>query len=163
MNMSFIKILAGLSLFALMACSAGSNRYDVGPLSDQEVLIQGRMFEWNITQPGEDDVLNTADDWHFKNEIVVPVGTRLHLKMQSQDVLHGFFLPSFKFHQRLMPGKGVEKVLEIRKLGNFPFACSEVCGVGHGKMMGTLRVLSQRDYEAWLGRRSVKTAMEPSG
>lgn len=163
MHMSFFKYMGAWFLFALVACSAGSNPDYAGPLIDREVLIQGRMFEWNITQPGEDGALNTADDWHFKNEIVVPVGTRLNLKMQSEDVLHGFFLPSFKFHQRLMPGREVGKSLEIRKLGNFPFACSEVCGVGHGKMMGTLRVLSQQDYEAWLGRRSVKTAMEPSG
>lgn len=159
---NFAKIALVCVIF-LVSCSAGSESEYQGPLRDQAILVEGRMFAWEITQGGRDGALNTADDFHLKNEIVIPVGTRLKMQLISKDVLHGFFLPIFKLHHRLLPGEVGEETLEARRIGSFPFACSEVCGVGHGQMMGTLRVLSAEDYEQWLRERNTKTAMEPSG
>jgi len=155
--------IALVCLIFLVSCSAGGGSGYQGPLRDQAILVEGRMFVWEITQAGQDGALHTADDRHLKNEIVIPVGTRLKIQLKSQDVLHGFFLPTFKLHHRLLPGEVGEETLEARRIGSFPFACSEVCGVGHGQMMGTLRVLSAEDYERWLREGSTKTAMEPSG
>lgn len=152
-----------LFLWLLLSCSTSRSDKYLGPLQDRSVLIEGRMFQWTVTQAGPDQTFNTNDDFHFNNEIVVPVGTRLKLQLKSVDVFHGFFLPSLKFHRRLLPGILTEDILEVRRIGSFPFACSEVCGVGHGKMMGRLRVLTPEDYDSWLRAQSSKNAMVPSG
>jgi cytochrome c oxidase subunit 2 len=122
------------------------------------------MFVWEITQAGADELFDTPDDIHSQNQIVLPVGTRLKLSLRSQDVLHGFFVPRLGVRQSLPPGVTFEKELILTQPGQHRFACSEVCGAGHGKMMGYLIVLPREEYGRWIQARSKeKNALEPSG
>ena len=126
--------------------------------------VEGRMFAWDVTQAGPDGLLDTPDDIRAENRIVLPVGTRLKLSLRSQDVLHGFFVPRLGVRHTLPPGVTLEKELILTKPGNIRFACSEVCGTGHGKMMGYLIVLPREEYGRWIQAQSKeKSALEPSG
>jgi len=39
------------------------------------------------------------------------------------------------------------------KIGDYEIACAELCGLGHYKMHGILKVVSQKDYDAWTAQR----------
>ena len=34
--------------------------------------------------------------------------------------------------------------------GDFEIACAQLCGIGHAKMFGMLKVLEQADYDKWM-------------
>ena len=48
--------------------------------------------------------------------------------------------------------------LEATRPGDFPIACAEFCGLGHYRMMGTLRALSRPAFEEWLVEQAAEGA-----
>ena len=72
--------------------------------------------------------------------ITVKQGDHVKLVITATDRDHGFKLPGYGIEQRLP--KGVPTTVEFTadKPGTFPFQCSVVCGLGHGRMKGKLVV-----------------------
>ena len=72
--------------------------------------------------------------------ITVKQGDHVKLVITATDRDHGFKLEAYHIEQRL--SKGVAKTVEFTadKAGTFPFQCSVVCGLGHGRMKGKLVV-----------------------
>ena len=156
----WMTLLIGVS--ALAACSSDTVADDQ-PLVDREIRVEGRMFAWNVTQAGPDGKLDTSDDIKLVNNIVIPVGSRIKFKLSSKDVLHGFFVPRLGIRTTVIPGRAIEKEAVAVKEGRFPMACSQVCGPGHGQMLGWIHVVPQAQYESWLtGRKSEKNGLEPN-
>jgi len=69
--------------------------------------------------------------------------------LKSKDVIHGFWIPRLGLRQTLVPGATLEKEVAVRKRGQYKIACSELCGLGHAKMVGWLVALESEDYERW--------------
>ncbi len=89
-----------------------------------EIEATGVQFNWLLRYPGEDGKLGTRDykkisssnpigqDWSdpknmddFQpNEIVVPVGKKIRVRIVARDVLHSFFLPHFRVKMDAVPG-----------------------------------------------------------
>jgi cytochrome c oxidase subunit II len=71
-------------------------------------------------------------------------GKEVELRMTSKDVNHGFavFDPqhTFLFQVQVMPGKTQLYRYTFRKPGRYTVECFEYCGLGHGAMIGTIRV-----------------------
>jgi len=72
------------------------------------------------------------------------------VKLESQDVLHDFFLPHLRVKQDAVPGSTIPVWFKATKTGEFDLVCAELCGWGHYKMKGRLTVEPRSDYEAWL-------------
>jgi cytochrome c oxidase subunit 2 len=116
-------------------------------------LVAGRQFEWRITYPGRDGFLGTEDDLHTVNELHVPYGEEVVLQIETEDVLHSFFLPHFRIKQDVVPGMKQFVWLRSRQPsddGKYDIVCAELCGWGHYKMKGQLVVESRSDFERWL-------------
>lgn len=89
-----------------------------------EIEATGYQFAWELRYPGEDGLLGTRDfklitptnnlgqDWNdeknhddFKpDEIVLPVGKKVRVRITSRDVLHNFYLPHFRVKMDAVPG-----------------------------------------------------------
>ena len=54
--------------------------------------------------------------------------------MQSEDVLHSFFVPAFRQKQDIVPGRYTYAYFEPIKDGVYRLSCNEYCGTGHSKM-----------------------------
>lgn len=119
------------------------------PATDHEVQIVGKQFEWQFVHAGMDGKLGTDDDVLLPGELHVPVGTPVKFYLQSEDVIHSFFVPNLRLKQDAIPGRTIPGWFEVTKEGQFQIACAELCGIGHGKMMGTLYAHSPADYETW--------------
>ena len=65
-------------------------------------------------------------------------------------MIHSFWVPQLRLKQDAVPGRKIKGWFEATKAGDYPIGCAEICGVGHGNMMGTLHVYAPEDYEKWL-------------
>jgi cytochrome c oxidase subunit 2 len=72
------------------------------------------------------------------------------LNIQSEDVLHSFFLPNMRIKQDVVPGMQQYVWFRANKLGRYDIVCAELCGWGHYKMRGRLTVESREDFDRWL-------------
>jgi len=72
------------------------------------------------------------------------------LILSSEDVIHSFFIPSFRIKQDAVPGRYTTLWFRAEKLGEFHVFCAEFCGTSHSGMITRLKVVSQEDFDKWL-------------
>ena len=115
-----------------------------------EVIITAKQFEWNVTYPGTDGVLGTADDYSLVNALHAPEDRPVLIYLRSEDVLHSLFLPEMRVKQDAVPGQEIRVWFEAVQPGDYTVGCAELCGIGHTTMNGTLTVYTQAGYDAWV-------------
>jgi cytochrome c oxidase subunit 2 len=70
--------------------------------------------------------------------------------LRSRDVIHSFFVPQFRLKQDALPGHTIPVWFNATEEGAYDLVCAELCGWGHYKMAGRVRVVSQTEYDQWL-------------
>jgi cytochrome c oxidase subunit 2 len=120
------------------------------------VDVVGKQWWWEIryrdTIPGRTFV--TA------NELHVPVGRRVELRLTSTDVIHSFWVPALQGKTDLIPGRENVAWIEASRPGVYGGQCAEYCGTQHAHM-GLLVVAQPLDeYEDWAARQR-ESAVEP--
>ncbi len=109
-----------------------------------ELQVVGKQWMWKIYHPnGRSEI----------NELHVPVGRRVRLRMISDDVIHSFYLPAFRVKMDVLPGRYTMMWFEATKLGRHYLFCAEYCGTEHADMRGQVVALSEADYAEWLQNR----------
>lgn len=120
------------------------------PPAEETIHVIGRQWSWDLVHPGPDKTLGTADDIELVDELHLRVGTTYHFLLESQDVLHSFSIPVFRLKQDAVPGRVITGWFKPTKTGRFDLQCAEMCGIGHGIMMGQIFVESEEDHAKWL-------------
>ena len=118
----------------------------------------GKQFEWNITYPGADGRLGTADDFVKRNQLHIPVNTKVRATLESEDVIHSFFLPNFRLKQDAVPGMRIPIWFDATKTGTWEIACAELCGLGHYRMKGTVTVHTAEEFNTWQAQQAATAA-----
>jgi len=113
-----------------------------------------KQFNWAFTYPGRDGELGTGDDFTMDNELHVPVDQNVHIAVESQDVIHSFFIPVIRVKQDVLPGRTTNVWFNARKTGRYELPCAELCGFGHYTMRGFLVVHSPEEYRQWIESRT---------
>jgi len=73
------------------------------------------------------------------SEIRVKAGTRLEIRLQSDDTAHGFHIVGTDVDIELPKrGRGVATVNFQPQAGRYTFECSRICGAGHEFMRGVI-------------------------
>jgi cytochrome c oxidase subunit 2 len=111
--------------------------------------VLGRQFEWRIQYAGKDKKIGTRDDLYAVNELHIPVHEVVVLQIESQDVLHSFFLPNLRVKQDVVPGMVQYSWFEANRPGAYDIVCAELCGWGHYKMRGRLIVEPRKQFDKW--------------
>ena len=83
------------------------------------------------------------------NEIHLPVGVRAQITLQSNDVIHSFWIPNLAGKQDLIPGRTTDIQLLPRHAGVFRGQCAEFCGVQHTNMAIDVVVEPVADFQRW--------------
>ena len=119
------------------------------PPTDLVILVNAKQFNWQVFYPGSDGKFGTADDKQFLDEMHVPVNKPVKVILKSQDVIHSFFVPSFRIKQDAVPGREISAWFDATKPGKYEWPCAELCGFGHSGMKGWVYVHTPADYEKW--------------
>jgi cytochrome c oxidase subunit II len=91
-------------------------------------------------EPAAQVVEITAERFTFSpSEIRVNAGTRLEIRLRSEDTAHGFRIMGTDIDVELAKrGRGVKTVTFEPKAGRYTFECSQLCGAGHEFMRGVI-------------------------
>ena len=100
------------------------------------------------------------------NAIMVPVDTPVALKITSMDVIHSFKVLPLRVCKDAIPGLQLPIHFEAKteyldltpdKDGEYiyPITCAQLCGDGHGYMIGYLKVLPKDKFKDWLKGESI--------
>jgi cytochrome c oxidase subunit 2 len=83
--------------------------------------------------------------------------------MTSEDVIHSFFVPSFRIKMDVLPGRYTSTWFEATRPGEYHLFCAEYCGNKHSGMIGKVIVMEPVDYENWLGGGASNEPLELTG
>jgi cytochrome c oxidase subunit 2 len=128
------------------------------PPSKYPVQVTAKQFNWEITYPGPDGKLGTADDVTMDNDLHVPVNKTIRIVLKARDVIHSYFVPAFRLKQDAVPGHEIPVWFKAVKAGKYEVPCAELCGYGHSGMKGWLYVHTPEEYDAWAKEKGVATA-----
>ena len=140
-----------LIVLSFMSVSTWARVKRHAPDSDFELQVTAKQFNWEIVYPGADRKFGTEDDVKFDNDLHVPVNKVVRIHLQSNDVIHSFFLPNLRLKQDAVPGRNILVWFEATKPGKYELPCAELCGFGHSGMKGWLFVHTPEEYAKWAG------------
>ena len=81
---------------------------------------------------------------------MLPVGETTRVVLQSDDVVHAFWVPDFNFKRDAIPGHTNEFDLTPDTTGTFRGVCSEFCGLRHADMTFEVAVAERQSFEGWI-------------
>jgi cytochrome c oxidase subunit 2 len=112
------------------------------PAGAMKVEVIGHQWWWEFRYP--DAGVTTA------NELYIPAGRTVELKINSADVVHAFWPPRFAGKRDVFPGRETRLWWKADSTGLFPGQCAEYCGIQHARMAFHVRSVSPEDFEAWI-------------
>jgi cytochrome c oxidase subunit 2 len=142
----------GIAAVALFAATLGTlPTTSPAGTTGLTVEVTGRQWFWDVDYPGSG--VRTA------NEVHIPVGVPVLLRVTSADVVHSFWVPQLNRKIDMFPGETNEIQLQADRAGVYRGRCAEFCGVQHAGM-GILVVAEPRArFDGWLeGQRRPATA-----
>lgn len=127
------------------------------PVADREpdVIVIGHQWWWEFYYP-KSGVL-TANEMH------IPVGEKLLLRIESIDVIHDFWIPELGPKIDAIPGHTNHLWLAASEPGVYLGACAEFCGTQHANMRIRVVVETQEDFYEWQKQELVVPRTPSSG
>lgn len=122
---------------------------------DLVVDVIGFQWQWQFTYP-DSGVVIIGDDDTDPPELVLPSGSSVRFNLESRDVIHSFWIPGFLFKRDLIPGSPSSFDVDVLDETGFydSGACAEFCGLYHGRMTFTVRIVTASDFDSWLVEQS---------
>lgn len=125
----------------------GSHQLDPGnplPGNAPTLEIQGVSLDWKWLFIYPDQHVASVD------ELVVPVGARLHFSLTSASVLNVFFVPALGSMIYTMNGMATELNLDARQAGTYRGQSYHFSGDGFPNMLFQVRAVPPADFTAWV-------------
>jgi cytochrome c oxidase subunit 2 len=137
-----IVILFGILLASIWTARLGATR----PSSAVTIALTGHQWWWEIEY--EDAIPSRRVT--LANEMHIPVGRPIVIKVTSRDVIHSFWVPNLAGKRDLIPGYTTAIWLQADSPGIYRGQCAEFCGRQHANMAIDLVAQPEADFEAWL-------------
>ncbi len=113
------------------------------------IWVYGEQGWWRIRyQPPDSAAFVLA------NEIRLPVGRPVELLLESDNVIHSFWVPSLGGKMDLIPGRTNRLLLRPTRTGTFAGMCAEFCGRAHATMRLTVIVVPQTEFNRWVAEQT---------
>jgi cytochrome c oxidase subunit II len=118
------------------------------------IKVTGLQWWWDVRYETDspDQIVTTA------NEIYVPVGEPVTVKLAANDVIHSFWVPSLFGKQDLIPGQDNEIQFKASRPGVYRGQCAEFCGWQHAHMGLLVVALPPPLFQQWLKLQSAPAA-----
>ncbi len=164
-----ILILVGIAVPSFSLLLAQHDPARAVPNYDPETAITikatGSQWFWTYTYPDHNDLefdslmLTDAEITDpvkeprllaVNNQMVVPIGTVVHMQVIGADVIHSFTVPSLGFKIDAIPGRLNETWFLVEREGVYYGQCSELCGRDHAFMPIAVWAVSPEKFDAWV-------------
>jgi cytochrome c oxidase subunit 2 len=175
-RIEYLPLAALALIFGTLTLKAerlwAATRYTGASLTALQVEVTGVQFAWYFRYPGPDATFGTthpqlvapgegnplgldpsdphsADD-NVSSELVLPANREVDLRLNAQDVIHGFSIPEMRLKQDAVPGQTIHLHFTPTTPGTYAILCTQLCGLGHYRMNATLRILPPDQFATWL-------------
>ena len=125
------------------------------PADALEVEVIGHQWWWEFRYPEQRIV--TANEMH------VPAGRTVLVKIRSADVLHAFWIPQFAAKRDAFPRKYTTLYFKTDSLGWFTGQCAEFCGLQHARMGSVVVVQVAEEFASWVTRQQAGSPLINAG
>jgi len=137
--------LAPAIILVLIAIPTIKTIWDVDrPARGESLVVEavGHQWWWEFRYP--DLGIVTA------NELHIPVGQQIDVRLTSADVIHSFWFPRLGGKRDVIPGHETQIWFTADSAGLYLGQCAEFCGLSHALMKMELVAESPADFEAWV-------------
>lgn len=147
---------------------------DVQKLNPVRVRVIGWQFGWVYHYPGKDGKFGRINhdlkkshqdpgidysDPNALDDFVTPMlkvakDRPAILNITSNDVIHNYAIVPMRIQQDAIPGKEIPMWFTPIKTLETAVVCAQLCGEGHGNMVGQMEVVEQKDFDKWFEQQS---------
>jgi cytochrome c oxidase subunit 2 len=116
-------------------------------------------YEYMRQAPRESMVIRvTARQWNWSFEypngkvtrvLFAPLDRPMKLEVRSADVVHGFYVPSFRLKIDAVPARANTTWFQATRPGSYDIECTVICGVDHSLMLSKVIVVPEEEFKAW--------------
>jgi cytochrome c oxidase subunit II len=130
---------------------------EVSARPDVHVHVLAGQFQWQFEylDANEQHIATQTKAAGQGGGMAVPVGKNVYVTLESQDVIHAWYVPRFLFKRDVVPGQinHFEFKVDPAEAGQtFHGQCAELCGTGHRVMLFDVNAMSDADFQAFLDR-----------
>jgi len=135
-------------LFVLLVASFLTDRRvsALGAPSALTIDLTGYQWWWQVEYEDPNPSLRVTT----ANEIHIPVGRPIAIKVTSQDVIHSLWIPNLQGKRDLIPGYTTAIWIQADRPGVYRGQCAEFCGFQHAHMALYVTAESEDDFQRWL-------------
>jgi cytochrome c oxidase subunit 2 len=116
----------------------------------EQIEVIAKQWSWSFHYPNQ-NVTST--------ELHLPVNRPVHLMLQSEDVVHGFFVPNFRIKQDIIPNQTIAFKFTPNRIGQYQLHDSQFSGTYFALMEATVSVDSPESYSQWLAQTATRPAV----
>jgi cytochrome c oxidase subunit II len=140
-----VVVLSGLLVYGLSVLQAGETRHRAA--SGAPITVVGKRWWWEVVYPGP-----AGAEIVSANELRLPVGEPVALRLESDNVIHSFWVPRLAGKLDMIPGRTNLLTLLVDEPGVSRGQCAEYCGGAHALMSFYVVALPPAEHAAWLAR-----------
>lgn len=148
-------ILFALAIYALVTLNAIARPTHAPPLT---LTVTGYDWWWKVEYEDEDPTRRFVT----ANELHIPVGQPVLLKLKSADVIHAFWVPMLAGKTQMIPGLTNQQWIQADSEGVYRGQCTQYCGVQHAHMGLEVVAQSAAEFQKWQDAQRRTAAMNPA-
>jgi cytochrome c oxidase subunit 2 len=157
LSILFVWGLVLLRAFPIHGMHGGSSHDAMATSMKPDILIVGHQWWWEIHYLNDDP----SQQVMTANELHLPVGKPVNIRLESRDVMHSFWVPALHGKVDLIPGQPNYLRIEAAEPGEYQGQCAEYCGAEHARMRILVIAQTPDEYEAWVNAQR-QPASEPT-
>lgn len=118
------------------------------PANAVRVEVIGQQWWWEYRYDTNND--GKFDDIVTANDLVIPAGRDISLKITSRDVIHSWWAPALNGKKDAVPGRIHPLTIQAYKPGSYIGQCTEFCGLSHAEMRIKVVALTEDGFSKWV-------------
>ncbi|HEX4813488.1 MAG TPA: cytochrome c oxidase subunit II [Nonomuraea sp.] len=134
-----------------------------------KVKVEAFQWSWRFTTTTNGQTLRPVagtpvHDYRQGPQLVLPVNTKVEFDLSADDVIHSFWVPEFLFKRDVIPGIPEDnpgrrfQITTLDKPGVYAGRCAELCGVDHSRMLFSVKLVPQAEYNQYVASNQAGSA-----
>lgn len=153
LSLTAVAFIIVLVLFGFTARAESKiTHVESAAAASHNIHIEGIQWSWQFTydDAGSGPQSTVTGTPAQPPTLVLPLGEKVRFTLESNDVVHGFWIPAFMIQMQTLPHVQNHLEFAAEKLGTFPGRCNILCGRNHSEMLFTVKVVTPEQYQAYL-------------